>query len=110
MKLSELYNIRESAQEWDPKATAQYASKIKKALEDKTNATVNDVTNDDGSVTLIVNPSAGNPSVGSIAQGTEGATAKNISMAIDPFYSMFRKQGWRFDQPSQGRMTFGVKQ
>jgi hypothetical protein len=33
---------------------------------------------------------------------------QNIDTAIDPFYSMFRQKGWRFDQPMQGKFTIAV--
>jgi hypothetical protein len=93
----------------DSRVTMQYAEKIKQALENATNAPIKTVANQDGSVTVIVNPSAQNPSIGyMVPKGSDGATMQNIDTAIDPFYSMFRQKGWRFDQPMQGKFTIAV--
>jgi len=93
----------------DSGVTMQYAKKIKQALENTTSATIKTVTNQDGSVTVIVNPSAQNPSIGyMVPNGPYGATMQNVDTAIDPFYRMFRQKGWRFDQPMQGKFTIAV--
>lgn len=93
----------------DANATRQYAQQIVKAIADATGATVIDNPGKDGSVQIVVNPTPNNRTVGYLAPaGSDGATVKSLSAAIDPFYRTFRQKGWRFDQPMQGQFTIAV--
>jgi len=107
--------VPNSDMDFDRRATTEYALKMQKALRDKTSAPVSLFYNKDNSITLIVNPDLYGNSSGPDAKGYSGdpygnygASEKNIHSAIDPYYHMFRQKGWRFDQPIQGRITFGV--
>lgn len=44
-----------------------------------------------------------------VTSGNEGATAKNISAAIDELFTSTRKDGNTFTQPVSGIFTVGVK-
>ena len=44
-----------------------------------------------------------------VTSGSEGATAKNISAAIDKFYTEARSKGNMFTQPVGGIFSVGVK-
>ena len=94
---------------YDRRATTDYALKMKAALIDKTTAPVNLFNNPDNSITLVVNPRSSQPdATGYLPAGNVGATMKNVDSAIDTYYRMFRQKGWMFQQPRQGRITFGV--
>ena len=93
-------------------ATAKYAEEIKRALENATGATVDTNLNQDGSVQIVINPRPNNRKLGYIVPNEEGvgATARNVSAAIEKYHRGFRQKGWRFDQPTQGQFTIAVPQ
>ena len=101
--------VPNSDMDFDRRATTDYALKMKQALEDKTSARVALFYDKDNSITLVLNPQSSGPdAIGFLPDGDYGATLKNMSSVIDPYYRMFREKGWMFQQPLQGRITFGV--
>jgi len=94
-----------SADQVDQARTKEFADKIAAKIKEQFNVKV-EITNDNGFTSLKVNngylapeDTGSNPHVISV---------KNLSSAIEPFYSDFRKKGWTFTQPAGGKFSIGV--
>lgn len=94
---------------YNKQKTLELANKIKSALtaDSKLGLTDTDVafhTESDGSIEIEILKGK------IVTSGIEGATAKNISAAIDSFYNEQRRLGNLFSQPVSGSFSIGVKE
>jgi len=102
----------------DSPATANYALKMVKALNDRFGGDYFETKyNKDGSVTIVKTGMWADEAARRLGRDPNrdpdlklpGAlTGKNFNDAIDPWYREFRGKGWRFDQPVNGSFTIAV--
>jgi hypothetical protein len=112
------YLAENTAPEIDGSVTANYASKMVKALNDRFGGEYFEhAFNKDGSVTIVKQGMWADEAARGLGRDPDrdadlklpGAlTGKNFNDAIDPWYREFRNKGWRFDQPVNGKFTIAV--